>query len=251
MNCEEIRELLNPLVDEELTREEQYTIREHLEECSECRLQHVQLLELRQTLADVPHYKLPPDLERSLHEQIANASVRNNIKYKPDRWKLFSTHVIAAIVGALIFNVFSLYPEAPEVHNTDIVELHVRSLIDGSLTQILAGDPHDVKPWFAGKLDYSPPVKDLSEHGYPLVGGRVDHLLDRDVAVLVYKFHKHWINVVITPVSFNFPIRGAAHRARNGYHVANASTDSFVFSAISDTHPDELLKFVQYITVFD
>jgi anti-sigma factor RsiW len=122
---------------------------------------------------------------------------------------------------------------------SEVIDAHVRSLQPGHLTDVLSSDQHTVKPWFNGKLDYVPPVKDLAENGFPLVGGRLDVLDGRSVAVLVYGRRKHYISVFVWPAAANdssIPATGT----RNGFQWNYSRAHGMEFCAISDVSATDL-----------
>ena len=67
------------------------------------------------------------------------------------------------------------------------------------LVDVESTDQHTVRPWFNGKIDYAPPVTDFAASGFTLVGGRMDYVGGRPVAVLVYRHKAHLVNLFIWP----------------------------------------------------
>jgi anti-sigma factor RsiW len=129
----------------------------------------------------------------------------------------------------------------------ELVASHVRSqMLPSHRFDVESTDAHTVKPWFEGKLDFAPPVKDLTNQGFPLVGGRLDYLHNRPVAALVYQCRKHLINLFVWPSS---PGDEAAPptATRQGFHLIRWTQSGMTFWAISDLNERELQEFANLI----
>ena len=122
---------------------------------------------------------------------------------------------------------------------------HIRSLQVDHLADVASSDQHTVKPWFLGKLDFAPPVIDTVQQGFPLVGGRLDYLGGRNVAVLVYRRNRHPINLYVWPGAG----RPAAPEATQsqGYHLVRWSDGTMNYAAVSDVAEGDLVQFVQAV----
>jgi anti-sigma factor RsiW len=154
---------------------------------------------------------------------------------------------VAAAVAALMLLPWAIvYRTAfrgdSETLTADATASHVRSMMGDHLLDVPSTDQHTVKPWFNGKLDFSPAVADLAKSGFPLVGGRLDYLNNRPVAALVYRRNQHVINVYTWPSKIGDREPSAAER--NGYHVLTWMGGGMNWVAVSDVNAPELRQFV-------
>ena len=132
----------------------------------------------------------------------------------------------------------------------DVLASHIRSLMPGHLTDVLSSDQHTVKPWFNGRLDYSPPVYDFAARGYPLLGGRLDYVDGRAVAALTYGRRQHLINVFLWPAARG-PSAAPKTRDRQGYHLLHWTTADYTYWVVSDLGLAELHDFAQLVQQAD
>jgi anti-sigma factor RsiW len=162
------------------------------------------------------------------------------------RWqgwlRLAAAFACGVIVSVVVVQLRSGSDEAGRLAG-ELIDSHVRSLMGDHLADVASSDQHTVKPWFAGKLDFSPPVADLAAAGFPLVGGRLDYLGGRTVAALVYRHDRHTINVFVWPVEAartELP----AGSVRQGFNLIAWRSAAMEFCAVSDLNPGELGTFV-------
>jgi anti-sigma factor RsiW len=128
----------------------------------------------------------------------------------------------------------------------DVTAAHVRSLLQDNAVQVASSEAHTVKPWFAGRLDFAPVVKDLTAEGFPLAGARLDYVGDRRVAALVYRRRLHTVSVFLWPAADGAD-RAPRELVHKGYNVLTWTKSGMVYWAVSDLNVDELHQLQAYL----
>lgn len=232
--------LLNALVDNELDAAEAARLAGHLDECPACRARSEALRETADLVrAEAPYFDLPPGLAESIFPPLVALSPPAETRGTVVR--LFRKFAAPTISLAALAASLLLYIATPASVPLDdeAVSAHIRSLQGTHLIDVVSSDHHTVKPWFAGKLDFSPPVADFAAAGFALVGGRVDYLQHHDAAVLIYRHGKHVINLFVYPDS---AAGDTAHSDGRGYNLLAWSRGGLRFVAVSDTDATELQR---------
>lgn len=132
----------------------------------------------------------------------------------------------------------------------ELVASHVRAQLSGHDIDVVSSDQHTVKPWFNGRIDYAPPVEDLADEGFALTGGRLDYIGHHRVAVLVYRYRKHIIDVYVMPEKTAAAAAQAASAGltSDGYALANWRDQGMSWWAVSDAEPSVLQRLREALT---
>jgi anti-sigma factor RsiW len=248
MMCGDVRGLVHAYLDGELDLIRQVEIEDHLRECAKCQAAYESQRALQSVLkADGLYFAAPARLERQVRAAVRTESV-------PAKWwsRVFSPPrlAVAASAAALVIVAVAVGPMLSRQARNQIaqegVSAHIRSLMASHLTDVPSSDQHTVKPWFAGKLDFSPPVVDLKDEGFPLVGGRLDYVENRPIAALAYRRGEHVINLFVWPSGSNADA-GEASDGRQGYNALSWTRDRTNFWAVSDLNATELRQFAQLV----
>jgi len=253
MTCGRIPELLlHAHVDGELDPARSLETEAHLAECPDCAARVENQRALRSALEGASlRYDAPASLETRIRRELARAAGRP-APASASRWRWVAMAASLPLVAVLAWTLVAR-PHGPSTEDRldqEIVSAHVRSLMADHLTDVPSSDQHTVKPWFAGKLDFSPEVRDLATDGYPLVGGRLDYLDQRAVAALVYERGKHAINVFIWPASSGAtdPASGADRETTfRGYHVIRWRRAGTSYAVVSDLNLPELRELARHL----
>ncbi len=262
MECHKCMELLGAYGDGELELSASLEIEKHLQDCVMCaravRMQRViseKLKDpglrytagtaLRDRVAILVRQQQTLDAPALRH----NSAIPPSIPLIQPRIRFWRTLAIAAMVALVATVAFTTYRELGNkpmnaMLASDVLAGHVRSLMATHMLDVISTDQHTVKPWFAGKLDFSPQVQDLKEDGFPLIGGRLDYLHGRSVAALVFQRRKHVINLFTWPLGKSEDI-GAGQYDQAGYHVRSWNIAGMTYWAVSDVNAGDLDDFVK------
>ena len=241
MTCEQARPLLSAYCDRELDVSHSLETETHLRQCQRCSaaLQDHDALRASVSAASLV-FAPPPALERRVRQALRREA-RPRASFVGAHWRWAAVPLAAMLAAALAWSV-AIHRGRPQGEDLVLAELvsgHIRSLMVDHLVDVATSDQHTVRPWFNGKVDFAPPVLDFTAEGFPLVGGRVDYIAGRPVAVVVYARRKHTVNVFIWPSEGD-----AGETPRNlmsqGYHLLQWSRSGLTFWAVSDVSSDDL-----------
>lgn len=217
---------------------------EHVAQCAHCRLVSDQLARSRALLRGVPRYPVPQALRDSVAQAVRSQSRAEARRSEPaaagrrTAWLGWA----AALAASVVLAVMMVVPRSPDL-SAQLVASHVRSLqLESHLIDVASSDHHTVRPWFAGKVDFAPLVKEFGADDYVLKGGRIDVVGGRAVSVLVYQAGRHLVEV------YMWPERGGADdmpqsQQVDGFNVRRWTESGLVVSCISDLAADELERF--------
>jgi len=255
MDCNQVRHSASGYVDDEWDLARAIEIEQHLRECDACRAIYAQERASRAAIHQhATYYSAPPGLENRIRAALGVPREQRPMPVatrwlSPARWARLGVGGSLAFAAVLVLSVvlhFIIPPSGADGLTEELVANHVRSLMADHLTDVHSSDQHTVKPWFNGRLDFSPPVHDLAADGFPLAGGRLDYLHGRAVAALVYHRRGHLINVFVWPDSEGG--RTVLEQSeKQGYHLIQWTQAGMVFWAVSDLNPSELAQFVQHL----
>jgi anti-sigma factor RsiW len=256
MDCATIRSRLHAYLDQELDLPGVVAIDEHLGACAQCRAAFSEQRALQSALRKhAARFAAPASLRARIRESVggpAAAGARSPAatpeRARPFRplshWLQLGGAVAATALATWVAALVHFAPAADEAIAEQVVSAHARSVVTAHVADVASSDQHTVKPWLSARLDYSPPVTDLTGAGFPLVGGRLDYLDNRPVAALVFRHRQHVIDLFVWPEA-----SGAAARlhnaSRRGFNVVHWSANGMAFWAVSDVNASDLKTFAE------
>jgi anti-sigma factor RsiW len=246
VTCDEMEALLGPALDGELGAAHLAELDRHVAGCPACTAARERLDALRRSIRGASYHRLPAQGRAAIMAQLATAAGPDlRPSSSPPRRTLQRRGALAASLALALGLSSGAGFLAGRRSGGDAMEsvlaAHVRGLQPGHAIDVVSADGHTVKPWFDGKVDFSPPVKDLGDAGFALIGGRLDYVDRHVAAVIVYRRRQHQIDLFVWPEAS----AGAATATIDGYHARSWSQDGFSFWAVSDLNESELDEFVR------
>jgi anti-sigma factor RsiW len=238
MDCHDAQLLLQACADGEVGAADSVRLERHLEDCDQCVACLRNLQALRAATRHGAHY----------HRASADASPSPPSSEGWRRWFTWSPAINAAMAGVTVFAVglglqqHAMRQSPAEGMVDAVVTSHVRGLISNHAIDVASSNMHVVKPWFNGRVDYAPEVRDLASAGFPLLGGRLDYVDGHRVAVLVYRRDGHPIDVFVLPDAQRGP-GGSGEAVQQGYQLQRWAAGGMQYWAVSDASATTLRAF--------
>jgi len=245
MACDRISTVPRLLADRALRQPRRFFAERHVAGCRDCAATleslHAERTMLRTKL---PFHRAPPGLAARIGAALPREAPPVAVRRR------FPTQAIGGgLAGALAGVALTLLvlhgPARTDPVIQDVIDSHVRSLMAEHLMDVATSDQHTVKPWLSARLDVSPPVRDMADVGFPLLGGRLDYVDGHKGAAVVYRHAKHIINL------FAWAAPGSdasfAEREHQGFNVVSWRRDGVAYYAVSDLEADQLAAFARLV----
>lgn len=250
MECERATTMLSALIDSALGPIARLRVHRHVAGCRDCAARLEELRAMQAALrTKLTYHRAPPGLAARIGAALPREEPPPVIAGTgPRRWlrlpafRLAGTGLAGALAGvALTVAVIGGQSD----HSGDVIDSHIRSMQAAHLTDVQTSDQHTVKPWLSARLNVSPPVRDLKDDGFPLVGGRLDYIDGHPAAAVVYRRAQHVINLFAwASPGANEPFRD---ETRQGFNVVTWRRDSIRYYAVSDVEADQLAQFAKLV----
>jgi len=246
-DCVTVREMLSAFLDGESPPEQAREIARHLAGCATCSAEFEEMKQMSAATREHLHPTTAPDVLRARVRAALRSAQQTPVPStsaprRPWPRQLVAGIAIAITSSALTVGVMKFQPTRTESVANQVLATHVHALMTSHLTDVTSNDQHNVKPWFNGKVDFSPEVVRLDSIGFPLTGGRVDLVGKQPVAAIVYARRLHVINVFTWP-SASATVSDSVAAAR-GYNALHWTHAGMTFWAVSDLNVAELREFV-------
>ncbi len=245
MRCEEVQPLIHSYLDSELDLARSTEIDHHFDICDVCTRMHHGGLELRFAIREeISYFGAPPELAQRVRLMVQEHRPTAS-KAASLLWEWLAAGAAFALVAVLTI-VIGFGPSHEQLLAQEIIAGHVRSLMANHLTDMVWTDYKAANPWFLQRLGFSPPVENLAEQGFPLVGCRLDYVDGRQVAALVYQRRLHYINLFVWPSTAERSEK-ALQEKREGYNLIYWNQHGMTFWAVSDLTNDEMQELVRLL----
>jgi anti-sigma factor RsiW len=255
MSCDDIQPLVREATRGALDEATRARVYEHLATCAAC----TKLADEERALdarleKELQQHAAPLALKRRLHARLPPLAPPAPRRRAVGRWLTpLSVAVAACAVLAVGLRQWRSAPSEPLV--AEAVADHLRVVYRDRPIDIESGGPHQVKPWFTGRLDFALPSVFGGDGDFTLEGGSVGYYLDRKAAVLVYKRRLHTASLfVFRADGFSFPRAdrdlghvAAAVRHERGFSVVVWRDGELGYALVSDLNGDELLGLATHV----
>jgi len=244
MQCNDINALLNPYIDGEMTLSETRTLESHVKNCRQCSAKLNEHVALQAAIHNIGEQKVPNKLRKNIDAQLDLFTEDSRSDSKRSWW--LPTAIGMTLSSAITAAMVLLFVSAPAQRSLEsqFINAHINSLMVNHLNDVVSDDKHTVKPWFSGKIPFSPSVhSDLGIKDLKLQGGRLDYINEKQTASIIYKVRSHVINVFIQKQELEHDTTGIEITHNTGFNIASWNKRGLAYRAVTDLNKNEIQQF--------